>query len=122
MNTVAIVAVSAQRQLTTKCRLADTVNLAHRFQRVGEKPIRRSLVEPASRCLHLHRQQIRAVEPRMDREELLNAAQEQSSIHEQHQRERYFRNDERTAHHLAAARSPPRALLKLNLKLAARDV
>ena len=90
--------ISAQGQLASKPRGSDSTHLAHCFQGLGKKAGTSAVgVELMTVLLHLHGEQVRGVESRIDGKELLETAQDQSRGHEQHQGERDLRDRERTA-------------------------
>ena len=72
-----------------------------------EEPMGGILIESAPGSLHLHREQVRRIESRRDREQALQAAQQQSRAHKQHEGERDLRDDECAARQLAPTGGMP---------------
>ncbi len=80
------------------------------------------VVEPVPRLLHLHGEHVRRVEPRIDREQTLEAPQQQSRAHQQHYGKRNLGDDQRAARKLIATRGAPRTLLQSHLRVATRGM
>ena len=116
-----LVAIAAQRQLAREGGSRDAGHAPHRLERVLEEPKRGGiLVESVTDGLHLHGEQPRRIEAGGNREQTLKAPQQQSRAHEQHERQRDFRDDERAASAPVPAAGGPGALLEIPGVIVAR--
>jgi len=116
-----LVHVAAQRQLARERGGRDARYAPDRLERRVEEPIGGAgLVESVTDDLHLHREQPRRVEARRDREQPLEAPEQQSGADEQHERKRHLRDDERAADAPVSAGRVSRAMLQVLMRIAAR--
>ena len=120
MHAIAVVKVSAQRQLAGEPGLGDTRDLAYRLQSLLEEPVSCVVVESGTRCLYLHRKQMQRIEPGINREQMLQATQQQSGAHQQHEGERDFGHNQSSAQPLVTTSGSMRALLQSELQVPAR--
>ena len=88
------------------------------FSVCAKRLMRRAvLAESATGRLHLHREQVRRIEAHRNREQVLQAAQQQTRRHEQHERERDLGDDERAARRTSTAGGASRADLQVALRI-----
>src|ERR1035438_1889 len=92
LSAIHTVLIAAQRQLAGECRGGDAWDAAHRFQGLREEPAPGAIVGVSvTVVLHLHGQQVWSIESGSYREQTFEAAEQQSSAHQQDDGEGHLR-------------------------------